>query len=147
MKKIAIINGPNLNLLGKREPDIYGRQTFEEYFGELKKTFPNTELIYFQSNSEGELVSKIQELGFELDGIVLNAGAYTHTSVAMRDAIAAIPSSVVEVHISNVYAREAFRHHSYISAVCVGGIFGLGFKGYELAVSFLTVDAMPTSSP
>ncbi len=135
--KIAIINGPNLNLLGKREPEIYGRQTFEEYFEELKKIFPDIQLIYFQSNSEGELVSKIQEYGFELDGIILNSGAYTHTSVAMRDAIAAVPAAVVEVHISNVHAREAFRHHSYISAVCVGGIFGLGLKGYELAIRFL----------
>ncbi len=144
--KIAIINGPNLNLLGKREPEIYGSQTFEEYFEELKKSFPNTELIYFQSNSEGELVSKIQAFGFELDGIVLNAGAYTHTSVAMRDAIAAVPAPVVEVHISNVHAREAFRHHSYLSAVCVGGVFGLGLKGYELAVRAL-IDAARTPSP
>jgi len=135
--KIAIINGPNLNLLGKREPEIYGSQTFEEYFGELKKTFPDIQLIYFQSNSQGELVSKIQEYGFELDGIVLNAGAYTHTSVAMRDAITAVPAPVVEVHISNIHARETFRHHSYLSAVCVGGIFGLGLKGYELAIRFL----------
>jgi len=137
MKKIVIINGPNLNLLGKREPDIYGNQTFEEYFEELKKIFPDTQLIYFQSNSEGALVSKIQESGFELDGIVLNAGAYTHTSVAMRDAIAAVPAPLVEVHISNVHAREAFRHHSYLSGVCVGGIFGLGLKGYELAIRSL----------
>ena len=141
MKKIAIINGPNLNLLGKREPEVYGNQTFEAYFEQLKETFADIELIYFQSNSEGELVSKIQELGFDSDGIVLNAGAYTHTSVALRDAISAVPAAVVEVHISNVHAREAFRHHSYISAVCVGGIFGLGLKGYELAVLSLTENA------
>lgn len=140
MKKIAIINGPNLNLLGKREPTIYGSQTFEEYFESLVEVFPDVDLLYFQSNHEGELVSKIQEWGFELSGIVLNAGAYTHTSVAMRDAISAVPAPVVEVHISNVHAREVFRHHSYLSAVCVGGIFGLGLKGYELAVRGLTAN-------
>jgi len=134
MKKIAIINGPNLNLLGKREPEIYGSQTFEEYFESLVDVFHEVELLYFQSNHEGDLVSKIQEWGFEFDGIILNAGAYTHTSVAMRDAVSAVPAPAVEVHISNVHAREAFRHHSYLSAVCVGGIFGLGLKGYELAV-------------
>jgi len=134
MKKIAIINGPNLNLLGKREPEIYGSQTFEEYFESLVDVFHEVELLYFQSNHEGDLVSKIQEWGFEFDGIILNAGAYTHTSVAMRDAVSAVPAPTVEVHISNVHAREAFRHHSYLSAVCVGGIFGLGLKGYELAV-------------
>jgi len=140
MKKIAIINGPNLNLLGKREPEIYGSQTFEAYFEELKKTFPQAEFTYFQHNSEGELISKIQSAGFEADGIILNAGAYTHTSIAIADAISAVPAPVVEVHISNVHAREVFRHHSYLSAVCVGGIFGLGLKGYELAIRALTVD-------
>ncbi len=132
-----IINGPNLNLLGKREPEIYGSQTFEAYFETLQKIFPNTQLTYFQHNSEGELVTKIQEAGFEAHGIVLNAGAYTHTSIAIADAISAVPASVIEVHISNVHARENFRHHSYLSAVCKGNIVGLGLKGYELAVRYL----------
>jgi len=136
MKKIAIINGPNLNLLGKREPEIYGSETFEAYFEDLKKIFPQTELTYFQHNNEGDLVSKIQSVGFETDGIILNAGAYTHTSIAIADAISAVPSPVIEVHISNVHAREKFRHHSYLSAVCVGCIVGLNLHGYELAVRY-----------
>lgn len=137
MKRILILNGPNLNLLGKREPEIYGSQTFEEYFGELKKLFPDVELHYFQSNHEGELLDKIHETGFDFDGIVLNAGAYTHTSIALGDALGGITSPVIEVHISNVHKREAFRHHSYLSAKAAGVIVGLGLKGYELAVRAL----------
>lgn len=137
MKKIFIINGPNLNLLGRREPDIYGRQSFEEYFELLKEKLDGeAELHYFQSNHEGELIDKLHEIGFAADGIVLNAGAYTHTSVALADAVAAVASPVVEVHISNVHARETFRHHSFLSAVCEGSIVGLGLAGYELAVQF-----------
>ncbi|MEM1326971.1 MAG: type II 3-dehydroquinate dehydratase [Bacteroidota bacterium] len=132
---LLIINGPNLNLLGKREPDIYGSQTFEDYFDELKeKVKDKTELTYFQSNSEGALLDKLHEAGFSCDGIILNGGAYTHTSIAIADAIAAISTPVIEVHISNVHARETFRHHSYFSAHCKGVIVGLGLLGYELAV-------------
>ncbi|WP_447640194.1 MULTISPECIES: type II 3-dehydroquinate dehydratase [Chitinophagaceae] len=136
MKKIAILNGPNLNLLGVREPGIYGSQSFEDYFETLQKLFPNIELTYFQSNIEGELVSKIQEIGFDYDGIVMNPAAYTHTSVAIRDAIAAVKTPVMEVHISNIAKREAFRHHSFVSAVAVGTIAGLGMRGYEMAVRY-----------
>ncbi len=132
--KIAIINGPNLNLLGKREPEIYGNASFEQYFKELQGRFPEIELSYYQSNVEGELINKIQEYGFESDGIIINPGGYTHTSVAIGDAIAAIPAPVIEVHISNVAAREEFRKISYVSAKCKGTISGLGLKGYELAV-------------
>ncbi len=134
--KMIIINGPNLNLLGKREPGIYGSQTFEDFFKELRAEFPDVELEYFQSNHEGELVSKIQEVGFSYDGIVLNAGAYTHTSVAIADAIAAVKTPVIEVHISNIHAREAFRHHSFLTKNCVGMIAGLGLKGYGLALRY-----------
>jgi len=133
---LSIINGPNLNLLGKREPDIYGNTTFEKYFSELENEYPDHSLTYYQSNSEGDIVSKLQEVGFEDDGIILNAGAYTHTSVAIADAIAAISTPVIEVHISNVYAREAFRHHSYLSPVALGCIIGLGLNGYRLAIEF-----------
>lgn len=136
MKKIAILNGPNLNLLGVREPGIYGSQSFEAYFETLKQLFSNIELTYFQSNIEGELVSKIQEIGFDYDGIVINPAAYTHTSVAIRDAISAVKTPVIEVHISNISKREEFRHHSFVSAVAVGTIAGLGMKGYELAVRY-----------
>lgn len=136
--KIAILNGPNLNLLGKREPEIYGSQTFEDYFEILKTKFPQIELIYYQSNIEGELIGKIQELGFSYDGIILNAGAYTHTSVGIGDAIKAISTPVVEVHISNTYGRESFRHQSYISGNAKGVILGFGLKSYNLAIqSFL----------
>lgn len=135
--QIAIINGPNLNLLGKRETYIYGKQDFASYFEQLKIQFQEIELSYFQSNSEGDLVSKIQEIGFTIDGIILNPAAYSHTSIAIRDAIAAIKVPVVEVHISNIYAREPFRTHSYISSVAVGVISGLGLKGYELAIESL----------
>jgi 3-dehydroquinate dehydratase II len=136
--KIQIINGPNLNLLGKREPGIYGNQDFESYFKELKDQFPQVELHYFQSNVEGELVGKIQEVGFDFQGIVLNAGAYTHTSVAIHDAIAAVKAPVVEVHISNIHAREEFRHKSIISSQCVGMITGLGLGGYALGIQWFT---------
>jgi 3-dehydroquinate dehydratase-2 len=139
MKKIIIINGPNLNLLGKREPDIYGDITFEEFFEDLKDIYSGeVQLSYYQSNIEGELIDKIQEVGFSYHGILLNAGGYTHTSVALRDAIAAVKTPVVEVHISNIYAREEFRHHSLISAVCKGIISGFGLESYVLALdSFL----------
>jgi len=135
MKSIQIINGPNLNLLGKREPTVYGSQTFEAYFEELKLLFPDAELSYFQSNSEGELIDKIHEVGFTIDGIVLNAGAYTHTSVAIADAIRSITTPVIEVHISNVFKREGFRHHSYLSEACKGCIVGFGMDSYRLAIN------------
>lgn len=134
--KIAIINGPNLNLLGKREPEVYGSQSFEDYFIELKQAFPQVNFHYYQSNVEGELINEIQRVGFEYDGIVLNPGGYTHTSVALGDAIASIKTRVIEVHISNVHAREDFRKLSHISGKSVGSIFGLGLKGYELAVKW-----------
>lgn len=135
--KIAIINGPNLNLLGKREPEIYGNKTFEEYFKFLEDEFKNIELIYFQSNHEGAIIDKIHEIGFYFNGIVLNAGAYTHTSIAIADAVSAITTPVVEVHLSNVFARETFRHHSYISAVAKGTIGGFGLQSYKLAIQSL----------
>ena len=135
--KILILNGPNLNLLGKREPEIYCSHNFESYFENLKNDFDGIELEYFQSNHEGDIVDKIQEVGFDYGGIVLNAGAYTHTSVAISDAIKAITCPVVEVHISNIFTREEFRHHSYISAVSVGIISGFGLNGYKMAVSHL----------
>jgi 3-dehydroquinate dehydratase-2 len=134
--KILIVNGPNLNLLGKREPDIYGSQTFEDFLEEMRASLLEAELEYFQSNHEGALLDKIQEAGFRVQGIVLNAGALTHTSIALADAVAAIPAPVVEVHISNVHRREPFRHHSYLSAKCVGSIVGLGLEGYRLAVRY-----------
>ena len=136
--KICIINGPNLNLLGKREPEIYGSQTFEDYLEILKSKFPQVELTYYQSNIEGELIDKIQEFGFSYDGIILNAGAYTHTSVGIGDCIKGITTPVVEVHISNTFSRESFRHQSYISGNAKGVILGFGMKSYELAIqSFL----------
>ncbi len=138
MKHILIINGPNLNLLGKREPTVYGNQTFEAFFETLKSQFPNVELSYFQSNHEGELIDKIHEAGFSLDGIIMNAGAYTHTSVAIADAIRSVETPVVEVHISNVFKREEFRHHSFLSEACKGCIVGFGLNSYKLAIeSFL----------
>ncbi|MES2372644.1 MAG: type II 3-dehydroquinate dehydratase [Bacteroidota bacterium] len=135
--KIAIINGPNLNLLGKRETDIYGNMSFEKYLDELKATFPEADFHYYQSNVEGELINELQRVGYEFDGIVLNAAGYTHTSVAIGDAIAAIKTPVVEVHISNVHSREDFRKLSHVSGKCAGSIFGLGLKGYELAVRWI----------
>ncbi|MBX2827251.1 MAG: type II 3-dehydroquinate dehydratase [Flavobacteriaceae bacterium] len=137
--KIIIINGPNLNLLGKRETDIYGNLSFEEFFQKLKDAYPNIELSYFQSNVEGELIDKLQEVGFSYDGIILNAAAYTHTSVGIGDAVKAIETPVVEVHISNTFAREEYRHQSYISAGAKGVILGFGLQSYELALqSFIS---------
>ena len=138
MKKIQIINGPNLNLLGKREPTIYGHSSFEDYLQVLRQRYPDCEFAYYQSNVEGELINKIHEVGFSYDGIVLNAGAYTPTSIALHDAIKAVTTPVVEVHISNVHARESFRHVSMLSAACKGVILGFGLDSYRLAVeSFL----------
>ncbi|MDX5338666.1 MAG: type II 3-dehydroquinate dehydratase [Cyclobacteriaceae bacterium] len=134
--KIQIINGPNLNLLGKREPEIYGSETFEDYLEHLKRRFPQVELHYFQSNVEGELINKIHEIGFEFDAILLNAGGYTHTSVAISDAISGVTTPTLEIHISNIYKREEFRHKSIISKSCVGMISGLGLKGYELGILY-----------
>lgn len=132
--KIQIINGPNLNLLGLREPDIYGSSSFADYFEKLKDSYPDAELHFFQSNVEGEIINKIHETGFDYDGIILNAGGYTHTSVAIRDAIKSVKTPVIEVHISNVHAREEFRHQSMISAVCAGVIAGFGLNSYNLGI-------------
>lgn len=132
--KIMIINGPNLNLLGKREPDIYGNRSFDEFLQMLRHDFTQTEIDYYQSNVEGELIDKLQEVGFSYDGIVLNAGAYTHTSIALLDCIRSITTPVVEVHISNVHAREEFRHKSMISSACLGVIAGFGLNSYKLAI-------------
>jgi 3-dehydroquinate dehydratase II len=134
--KILIINGPNLNLLGRRQPEIYGTQTFEDFFLTLKANFPNIELHYFQSNSEGALLDKLHEVGFSFDGIVANFGAYTHTSIALLDAISGIKTPVVEVHISNIHAREPFRQHSYSGKAARGVVTGLGLFGYELALKY-----------
>ena len=136
--KLIILNGPNLNLLGVREPSVYGNKSFADYLEDLKKKFPKATLDYFQSNVEGELINKLHEVGFSYDGIILNAGGYTHTSVAIADAISAIKTPVIEVHISNIYAREEFRHHSLIAGKCKGSISGFGLDSYRLAVeSFL----------
>jgi len=136
--KITIINGPNLNLLGKREPEIYGNQTFEDYFNVLKTRFPEIELTYFQSNIEGELIDQIQKYGFTHNGIILNAGAYTHTSIGIGDAVKGITTPVIEVHISNTFSRETFRHQSFISPNAKGVIIGFGLQSYDLAIqSFL----------
>lgn len=137
MKKILIVNGPNLNLLGVREPSIYGHYSFESYMPQLRADFPDVKIKYYQSNVEGELINKLQEVGFEYDGIVLNAGAYTHTSIALLDCIRSLRCPVVEVHISNVHAREEFRHKSMISAACLGVICGFGLAGYKLAIEGL----------
>lgn len=135
MKRILIINGPNLNLLGKREPSVYGNQSFDDYFQKLKSLYSGkVELEYFQNNTEGVLIDKLHETGFSYDGIVLNAGAYTHTSIAIADAIRAINTPVIEVHISNIFTREAYRHHSFLSEVCKGCILGFGMDSYRLAV-------------
>lgn len=134
MKKIIIINGPNLNLLGTREPEVYGTQTFETFFEQLKQHHPDIELSYYQSNVEGELINKLHEVGFSFDGIILNAGGYTHTSVALSDAVAAIKTPVIEVHISNIFARESYRQVSLISAHCIGIISGFGLNIYQLAL-------------
>lgn len=134
--KILILNGPNLNLLGIRETEIYGKQDFLSYFDNLKESYNDIHLEYYQSNVEGEIINKLHSVGFDFDGIILNAGGYTHTSVSIRDAIAAITTPVLEVHISNIYAREEFRHTSMISEVCIGTIAGLGLQGYKLAIEF-----------
>jgi 3-dehydroquinate dehydratase-2 len=139
--KIAIINGPNLNLLGTREPEVYGSKTFEQFFSELKKKYPQIEFEYFQSNVEGELINVLQKNGFSGDGIILNPGGYTHTSVAIGDAVASIKVPVIEVHISNIYAREDFRKISHVSAKCKGTIAGLGLMGYELALQFFLANS------
>ena len=137
MKKILILNGPNLNLLGQRETSVYGDRSFDEFFNELVDRYPDVDLQYAQSNSEGTLIDKLHEVGFSFDGVILNAGAYTHTSIAIADAIAAINCPVVEVHISNVHQRESFRHHSFISKNCKGVILGFGLDSYRLALESL----------
>lgn len=139
--KIAILNGPNLNLLGKREPGVYGHQSFEDYFEQLQNRHPQVEFRYYQSNVEGELINELQKQGFEVDGIIFNPGGYTHTSVALRDAVSAVPAPVIEVHISNVHAREDFRQISFISGVAKGTIAGLGLQGYELALQHFIASA------
>lgn len=135
--KIQIINGPNLNLLGKRETSIYGSESFEDFLEKLRVRFPALELHYYQSNVEGEIINKLHEVGFSFDGIILNAGAYTHTSIAIHDAIGGIKTPVVEVHISNIHAREEFRHKSLITSKCAGMLTGFGMEGYAMAVSYL----------
>ena len=135
--QFLILNGPNLNLLGKREPEIYGSQTFSDYFEDLSPSYPDHQLEYYQSNHEGDLIDKIQELGFTVDGIIFNPGGYTHTSVALADTVSAVTSPVVEVHISNIYERETFRHHSYIKPVAVHSIVGQGLDGYRQALDYL----------
>ena len=137
MKRIEIINGPNLNLTGKREPSIYGHTTMEEMVDGLRQQYPDVEICYYQSNVEGEIINRLHEVGFTADGIILNAGGYSHTSVAIHDAIAAITTPVVEVHISNIYAREEYRRHSLLSDVCLGIICGLGLNGYRYALEAL----------
>jgi len=138
--KIQIINGPNLNLLGTREPNIYGYQTFDDFFDDLVTKYPDIDLNYFQSNSEGELIDRIQEISFAYNGIIINPGAYAHTSIALADAIRAVQCPVLEVHISNIYKRETYRHHSYLSAHVVGVISGLGLEGYQLALDYLIMN-------
>lgn len=135
--KVLIVNGPNLNLLGKREPGIYGSATFDEFLASLRRRYPAVQIDYYQSNVEGFLIDQIQKAGFDADGIILNAGAYTHTSVALHDAIRSVPAPVIEVHISNVHTREEFRHHSFISAACRGVICGFGLDSYRLALEAL----------
>ncbi len=134
--RLLILNGPNLNLLGKREPEVYGHTSFEDFFVELKNNFPQVQFDYFQSNIEGELINKLHEVGFSFDGIIFNPGAYTHTSVAIGDAVAGIKSPVIEVHLSNIFAREEFRHISYVAPKAIGSICGLGLDGYRLAVEY-----------
>lgn len=137
MKKIEIINGPNLNLTGRREPEVYGATTMEQYLEQLRRAFPDVEIGYYQSNVEGELINHIQQVGFSADGLVVNLGGYSHTSVALRDALLAVPAPKVEVHLSNIFAREDYRHHSYVTSACRGMICGLGLQGYELAIKSL----------
>lgn len=139
MQKILILNGPNLNLLGKREPDVYGNESFEDFFEHLKAKNPHIYIEYKQSNVEGELINYLQEYGFDYDGIILNAGGYTHTSISIADAIKSIQTPVIEVHISNTFSRESFRHHSYLSPVCRGVIVGFGLSSYTLALHSFTI--------
>ena len=134
MKKIEIINGPNLNLTGVREPEVYGSTTMEQYLDGLRKAFPEVEITYYQSNVEGELIDEIQRAGYACDGLIVNLGGYSHTSVALRDALLAVPAPKIEVHLSNIFAREEYRHHSLITSACRGMVCGLGLQGYELAV-------------
>jgi 3-dehydroquinate dehydratase-2 len=134
MMHIEIINGPNLNLTGVREPEVYGSTTMEEYIASLRKQFPDVEISYYQSNVEGELIDRIQQVGFRYDGLIVNLGGYSHTSVALRDALLAVPAPKIEVHLSNIFAREEYRHHSLITSACRGMVCGLGLLGYELAI-------------
>lgn len=138
MKHIEIVNGPNLNLTGIREPEIYGTTTMEGYLETLRKQFPNVEIGYYQSNVEGELIDRIQKVGFRYDGLIVNLGGYSHTSVALRDALLAVPAPKIEVHLSNIFAREEYRHHSLVTSACRGMICGLGLQGYALALQVLT---------
>ena len=137
MKKVLILNGPNLNLLGKREPTVYGDTSFDDFYKTLSEEYNTLRLSYFQSNVEGELINKLHEIGFSYDGVIFNAGGYTHTSVAIADAVAAIDTPVVEVHISNVYSREDYRHHSLMAKNCIGVIAGFGMQSYKMAIDFL----------
>lgn len=137
MKKIEIINGPNLNLTGRREPEVYGSVSVEQYLDTLRGQFPDVEIVYYQSNVEGELIDRIQRAGFEADGLIVNLGGYSHTSVALRDALLAVPAPKVEVHLSNIFAREEYRHHSLVTSACRGMVCGLGLQGYELALRAL----------
>jgi 3-dehydroquinate dehydratase-2 len=137
MKHIEIINGPNLNLTGIREPEVYGSTTMEEYIGSLRKQFPDVEIGYYQSNVEGELIDRIQQVGFRYDGLIVNLGGYSHSSVALHDALLAVPAPKIEVHLSNIFAREEYRHHSLITSACRGMVCGLGLQGYELALRSL----------
>ena len=137
MKHIEIINGPNLNLTGIREPEVYGSTTMDEYLASLRKQFPDVEISYYQSNVEGELINRIQQVGFRYDGLIVNLGGYSHSSVALRDALLAVPAPKVEVHLSNIFAREEYRHHSLITSACRGMVCGLGLQGYELALRSL----------
>ena len=141
MKHIEIINGPNLNLTGRREPEIYGSVTMEQYLDELRQSFPEVQIGYYQSNVEGEIINCIHEVGFSADGIIINAGGYSHTSVALHDALAAVPAPAIEVHLSNIFAREEYRHHSLLTSACRGIISGLGLKGYKLAINALLTDS------
>ena len=137
MKHIEIISGPNLNLTGRREPEIYGSVTMEQYLDELRHSFPEVQIGYYQSNVEGEIINRIHDVGFSADGIIINAGGYSHTSVALHDALAAVPAPAIEVHLSNIFAREEYRHHSLLTSACRGIICGLGLKGYKLALNAL----------
>ncbi len=139
MKHIEIINGPNLNLTGRREPEVYGTTTMEQYLDGLRARFPEVEITYYQSNVEGELIDRIQKAGFEADGLIVNLGGYSHTSVALRDALLAVPAPKVEVHLSNIFAREDYRHHSFITSACRGMVCGLGLQGYALAIEALVL--------